>query len=100
MAKKPARKAVAKKQPTSRSRRSKRETFQDRLHDLLRKSYPDSFLIVEPAYGDAFSVKIIDKQFNGKAEPEKQELVWNVIQRLADDAKRVRWVIVYGADEL
>ena len=75
--------------------------FKSEVRKILAKAFPGSHIVVETAYGDAFSVKIVSSKFNKMGEHKKQSVVWDAIRgRLKEEAQRIRWIVVYGDDEL
>lgn len=76
-------------------------TFVSKVEEALSKAFPGSHIVIEPAYAGNYSVKIVGAKFNGKSEREKQDLVWSKVKKaLKDESQKIRWIIVYGNDEL
>jgi stress-induced morphogen len=46
-------------------------------------------------------VKIVSSVFDGKSEPAKQDIVWNILRsKLGQYSQGVSLVLVYGLDEV
>jgi len=62
---------------------------------------PDAGIYPEEGYGGRVRVKVVSPRLNGKAESEKQDLIWQALRdSLQADAQAVAFVIGYGTDEL
>jgi len=57
--------------------------------------------VLSEGYMGRVHVKVVSEKFNGLSEPEKQDMIWVILEgELGDDAKYVTLAIAYGTDEL
>lgn len=77
------------------------DEFAKRVHDFLLEAFPKSHVVIGTAYGGAYSVKIVGPEFNELEEEDKQTAVWTKVRNyLKEEAQNIRWIVVYGDDDL
>lgn len=77
------------------------DEFAQRVLKTLSAAFPASHVVVGTAYGGNYSVKIVGPEFNELEEPDKQSAVWDTVRSaLKEEAQRIRWIVVYGDNDL
>lgn len=72
-----------------------------RVLAALREHFPQDTIALSEGYMGRVHVKVVSEKFNGLSEPEKQDMIWVILEgELGEDAKYVTLAIAYGTDEL
>jgi stress-induced morphogen len=73
----------------------------NRVEAALRKEFPQDTIDTTQGYNGRVHVKVVSRRFNGKTEPEKQQMLWEILNRhLEADAQAVSLALAFGTDEL
>lgn len=77
------------------------ERAKAKVEQVLRQAYGSgTYVATGRGYQGRVQVKVISKEFNGKSEREKQDMVWNLLhEKLKDESQGISFVLAYGTDE-
>jgi len=68
-----------------------RDQIKQALENALRAEFPKDTVDISDGFQENIHVLIVSRRFDGMAEQDKQDLLWNVIDRtdLNEDEKRL-----------